>query len=86
MQSTQHTRCPVLLHPACTTNPDAVRTIQQATGQLVVIHGGKAQLQNPHTHFHFATGAADYLPAHTEGRRFVVTDQGNSGPFGGDAA
>lgn len=86
MHSTQHTRCPVLLHPACTTNPDAIRTIQQATGQLVVINGGKAQLQKPHAHFHFATGAVDIFPANTTGRRFVVTDESDNGPFGGDAA
>ena len=37
MQTTQHARCPVLLHPACTTNPDAIRAVQQATGRFVVL-------------------------------------------------
>ncbi|GAD62672.1 hypothetical protein [Aquipseudomonas alcaligenes] len=83
MQTTQHTRCPVLLHPACTTNPDAVRAVQQATGRLVVLNGGKPQLSNPT--FHFVTGEVDPFPASVQGRRFLVADD-FTGPFGGDAA
>lgn len=44
MQQTQHTSAQVLLHPACTTNPDAVRAVQQATGRLIVLRGGKPRL------------------------------------------
>ncbi len=49
MQTTQHTRCPVLLHPACTTNPDAIRAVQQATGRFVVLDGGRPTLKQPTT-------------------------------------
>ncbi len=38
-------RCPVYLHPAVASNPESVRSIQQATGQLVTICCGKPQLQ-----------------------------------------
>lgn len=86
MQSTQHTRCPVLLHPACTTNPDAIRAVQQATGRLVVINGGKARLLQSQPLFLFTTGAKDYLPAHVANRRFFIIDEIDTGPFGGDAA
>lgn len=44
MQQTQHTTAQVLLHPACTTNPAAVRAVQQATGRLIVLRGGKPRL------------------------------------------
>lgn len=84
MQSTQHTRCPVLLHPACTTNPAAVRAVQQATGQLVVVNGGKAKLSK--TNFYFATGAVDALNESAQSRRFLIADEFTTGPFGGDAA
>ena len=83
MQTTQHARCPVLLHPACSTNPDAVRAVQQATGQLVVLNGGKPQLHKPT--FYFSTGAVDPFPASTQARRYQVADD-STGPFGGDAA
>lgn len=39
------TRCPVYLHPAAASNPGTVRSIQQATGQLVVINGTRIQLK-----------------------------------------
>lgn len=44
MQTTQHsnTRCPVYLHPAAATSPDAVERIQQSTGLLVIINQGRA--------------------------------------------
>lgn len=35
------------VHPACTHSPAAVEAIQQRTGCLVVITGGKAQLTPP---------------------------------------
>lgn len=85
MQSTQHaSTCQVLLHPACTTNPAAVRAVQQATGQLVVINGGKAKLSK--TNFYFATGAVDAIPESAQSRRFLIADEFTTGPFGGDAA
>lgn len=40
----RNTRCPVYLHPAAASNPDAVRTVQQATGRLIVLAGGRPQL------------------------------------------
>lgn len=86
MQTTQHARCPVLLHPACTTNPDAIRAVQQATGRLVVINGGKPQLLKSKPLFIFASGAEDYLPADATKRRFFIPDECDTGPFGGDAA
>lgn len=86
MQTTQHARGKVLLHPACTTNPDAIRAVQQATGQLVVINGGKAQLQKPESTFLFVSGSPDYLHACHENRRFLLADELAPGPFGGDAA
>lgn len=79
MQSTQHAnRCQVIPHPACTTNPDAVRAVQQATGQLLIINGGKPQL-------HFATGLANPFPISAPARRFLIAAEIDS-PFGGDAA
>ncbi|MGE6790871.1 hypothetical protein ACQKFS_02460 [Pseudomonas guineae] len=39
------TRCPVYLHPAAASNPATVLSIQQATGQLVVINGTRTQLK-----------------------------------------
>ena len=85
MQSTQHaSTCQVLLHPACTTNPAAVRAVQQATGQLVVVNGGKAKLSK--TNFYFATGAVDAIPESDHSRRFLIADEFTTGPFGGDAA
>lgn len=39
------TRCPVYLHPAAASNPGTVRSIQQATGQLVVINGTRTLLK-----------------------------------------
>lgn len=86
MQSTQHARCPVLLHPACTTNPDAIRAVQQATGQLVVINGGKPQLLKSEPLFLFTSGAEDCVPGEGAARRFFVIDECDTGPFGGDAA
>ncbi|HCK4404370.1 TPA: hypothetical protein ACQTYN_006824 [Pseudomonas aeruginosa] len=37
MQSTQHARCPVYLHPAAATSPATVEAIQARTGLLVII-------------------------------------------------
>lgn len=67
MQTTQHTptRCPVLLHPACTTNPDAVKAVQQATGRFIVLEGGKPMLASPaptaisHTEFNLGPFGGD---------------------------
>ena len=39
------TRCPVFLHPAAASKPAIVISIQQATGQLVVINGTRTQLK-----------------------------------------
>lgn len=52
MDTAQHasTRCPVYLHPASASNPATVRSIQQATGQLVVITGTRTQLKPATTH------------------------------------
>lgn len=48
MQTTQHaSTCQVLLHPACTTNPDAIKAVQQATGRFVVLDGGRPTLKQP---------------------------------------
>lgn len=44
------TRCPVYLHPAAASNPGTVRSIQQATRQLVVISGGRPTLKPVTTH------------------------------------
>ncbi|MDG9926140.1 MULTISPECIES: hypothetical protein [unclassified Pseudomonas] len=85
MQTTQHARCQVLLHPACTNNPDAVRAVQQATGRLVVINGGKPQLQKPGATFFFVSGRQEYLSADLDCRRYFIVDE-LTGPFGGDAA
>lgn len=41
------TRCPVYLHPAAATNPDTISEIQLATGQLIVLTGGRPQLKQP---------------------------------------
>lgn len=51
MQQTQHVhpRCPVYLHPAAATNPTAVSQVQRATGQLIVLAGGRALLKQPTT-------------------------------------
>ncbi|MCE1017265.1 hypothetical protein LU646_14780 [Pseudomonas alloputida] len=84
MQSTQHAnRCQVIPHPACTTNPDAVRAVQQATGQLLVINDGKPQLTPPN--FYFITGAVDPFPTTAQNRRVLIAEE-ISGPCGGDAA
>ena len=47
MDTAQHAtpRCPVYLHPACASKPATVLSIQQATGQLVVINGTRTQLK-----------------------------------------
>ena len=47
MQTTQHASppCQVLLHPACTTSPDAIKAVQQATGRFVVLDGGRPTLK-----------------------------------------
>ena len=46
MHTTQHsnTRCPVYLHPAVATNPDAVERIQRRTGLLVIVNLGRATI------------------------------------------
>jgi hypothetical protein len=48
---TQHsaTRCPVYLHPAAASNPTTVASIQRATGQLIVLTGGRPQLKQRFT-------------------------------------
>ena len=88
MDTAQHAtpRCPVYLHPACASKPATVLSIQQATGQLVVINGGKARLLQSQPLFHLTTGEMDYLPAHVANRRFFILDESDTGPFGGDAA
>ena len=58
--------------------------LQQATGQLVVVNGGKAKLSK--TNFYFATGAVDAIPESDHSRRFLIADEFTTGPFGGDAA
>ncbi|WP_024717535.1 hypothetical protein [Pseudomonas putida] len=79
MLSTQHTnRCQVIPHPACTTNPDAVRAVQQATGQLLIINRGKPQL-------HFATGSVNPFPVSALAHRFLIAAEIDA-PLGGDAA
>lgn len=47
MDTAQHssTRCPVYLHPAAASNPETIRTVQRATGQLIVLAGGRPQLK-----------------------------------------
>ena len=84
MQQTQHTSAQVLLHPACTTNPAAVRAVQQATGRLIVLRGGKPKLA-PEPNFIFVTSQPAFLPADIADRRYFVIDECD-GPFGGDAA
>lgn len=84
MQQTQHTSAKVLLHPACTTNPAAVRAVQQATGQLIVLRGGKPQLA-PEPNFIFVASQPAFVPADIADRRYFVIDECD-GPFGGDAA
>lgn len=79
-----NTRCPVFLHPAAASNPATVDSIQQATGQLVVITGGKPQLSKPN--FVFSTGDVEYLPTDNYLRRFLIADDPTTDPFGGDAA
>lgn len=51
MDTAQHnsTRCPVYLHPAAASNPETIRTVQRATGQLIVLAGGRPQLKQQHT-------------------------------------
>lgn len=79
MQSTQHAnRCQVIPHPACTTSPDAVRSVQQATGLLLIINGGKPQL-------HFATGVVDPFPVSALAHRYLIAAEIDA-PLGGDAA
>lgn len=53
MDTAQHnsTRCPVYLHPAAATNPRTVASIQQATGQLIVLNGGRPQLKQQHARY-----------------------------------
>ena len=76
----------MLLHPACTTNPDAIRAVQQATGQLVVINGGKPKLLKSQPLFLFSSSHQDYFSAEATKRRFFIIDEIDTGPFGGDAA
>lgn len=47
MDTAQHAtpRCPVYLHPTAACNPNIVRNIQEASGQLVVITRGRIQLK-----------------------------------------
>lgn len=44
---TQHskTRCQVYLHPTAVTSPAAVQAVQQATGQLIALEGGRPRLK-----------------------------------------
>lgn len=44
MHTTKHSnaRCPVYLHPAVATSPDAVERIQRRTGLLVIVNLGRA--------------------------------------------
>lgn len=51
MDTAQHssTRCPVYLHPAAASNPSTVASIQRATGQLIVLTGGRPQLKQQPT-------------------------------------
>lgn len=44
MQTTQHsnTRCPVYLHPAAASSPEAIERIQRSTGQLVIVSLARA--------------------------------------------
>jgi len=51
MDTAQHSanRCPVFVHPAAATNPSIVSSIQHATGQLIVLIGGRPQLKQRHT-------------------------------------
>lgn len=44
MQPTQHSsiRCPVYLHPAACTSPEAVEAIQNRTGLLVIVNTGRS--------------------------------------------
>lgn len=43
---TTTSRCRVLLHPTAMYNPAAIRAVQQSTGGLVVISGGRARLNS----------------------------------------
>jgi len=47
MDTARHntTRCPVFLHPAAANSPATIASIQQATGQLIVLAGGRPQLK-----------------------------------------
>ncbi|RRV18104.1 hypothetical protein [Pseudomonas saudiphocaensis] len=47
MDTAQHnsTRCPVYLHPTAATSPTTIARIQQDTGQLIVLNGGRPQLK-----------------------------------------
>ncbi|MCY1289346.1 hypothetical protein D9M68_341780 [compost metagenome] len=87
--TTQHMQsqaCQVFLHPAAASNPEAIRAVQQATGRLVVLKGGKPQLGSTplRSNFIFATGHVD--PAGIAAYRRFLDDVDNTGPFGGDAA
>lgn len=84
MQTTQHNTAQVLLHPACTTNPAAVRAVQQATGRLIVLRGGKPQLA-PEPNFIFVTSQPTFVPAEIADRRYFVIDECD-GPFDGGTA
>lgn len=104
MDTAQHTtpRCRVLLHPTATYNPDAIRAVQEATGGLIVINGGRAKLScQPQEDlaeelrrlaFRFATGHVDALPSHHADRRFRIADRNTTpttadfGPFDGGSA
>lgn len=80
MQTAQHsnTPCKVFIHPTAA-NPAAVERIQQASGRLVIISNGRAQLA---------------LADHAIDRRFFVNpkalpshdDHEGFGPFDGSAA
>ena len=76
----------MLLHPACATNPAAVRAVQEATGQLILINGGKPHLSPSRTIHLFVSGHADAFRDDIKPRRFAALTARNSDPFGGDAA
>lgn len=57
-QQTNPARCRVLLHPTAMHNPGAIRAVQQATGGLIVINGGRARLNAPTA----APGSSDTGP------------------------
>lgn len=49
--ATRTTRCPVYLHPAAASNPAVIASIQQATGQLIVLTGGRPQFKQQHARY-----------------------------------